>query len=143
MVAILRQANLSDIPGMHRVRLAVRENALRSSVITEESYIEPLTRTGRAWVIEESGEILAFAVGNFKTGNIWALFVDPEHEGKNFGRRLHDTMLDDLFASGLQGLNLSTASGTRAQRFYTQAGWRLTRIDQDGEAFFEMQRPLE
>ena len=141
MVAVLRQANLSDIPGMHRVRLAVHENALRSSVITEESYIEPLTRTGRGWVIEESGKILAFAVGNLKTGNIWALFVDPEHEGKSFGRRLHDTMVDYLFASGLQRLNLSTASGTRAQQFYIKAGWQLTKRDQHGEAFFEMRSP--
>jgi GNAT superfamily N-acetyltransferase len=70
------------------------------------------------------------------------LFVDPEHEGKGYGRCLHDTMIAYLFACGLARLELSTASDTRAHQFYVQAGWQLTRIDTDGEAFFAMENPL-
>lgn len=141
MTFILRQASLADIPGMHRVRLAVRENALRSTVITEASYAQPIMETGRGWVVEDDGKIVAFAVGNAQTGNIWALFVDPEHEGKGYGRNLHDTMIVYLFACGLTRLHLSTASDTRAHEFYVRAGWQLIRIDIDGEAFFEMKNP--
>ncbi len=142
MASNLRQASLADIPGMHRVRLAVRENALRSTVITEASYAQPMMETGRGWVVEDDGEILAFAVGNAQTGNIWALFVDPEHEGNGYGRRLHDTMIAYLFACGLNRLDLSTAADTRAHRFYVRAGWQLIRIDgeAEGEAFFEMNK---
>jgi len=73
----LRQALRSDIPGMHRVRRAVRENPLTSDVIREEHYIPAIESSGRGWVVEEAGEVRAFAVGNGQTGNIWALFVDP------------------------------------------------------------------
>jgi GNAT superfamily N-acetyltransferase len=141
MTFALRQASLADIRGMHRVRLAVRENALRSTVITEASYAQPIMETGRGWLVEEEGEIVAFAVGNAQTGNIWALFVDPEHEGKGYGRILHETMIAYLFACGLTRLHLSTASDTRAHKFYVKAGWQLTRIDVDGEAFFELNHP--
>src|SRR5574343_1465976 len=96
---LLRQALRSDIPGMHRVRRAVRENPLTSDVIREEHYIPAIEDTGCGWVIEdqESGEVLAFAVGNAQTGNIWALFVDPAHEGRGFGRRLQTEMVTWLF----------------------------------------------
>lgn len=139
---LLRQALRSDIPGMHRVRRAVRENPLTSDVIREEHYIPAIEETGRGWVIEdqESGEVLAFAVGNARTGNIWALFVDPAHEGRGFGRRLQTEMVNWLFSQGLERLNLGTAPGTRAEAFYRATGWTYLGIDAHGEASFERRR---
>ncbi|PND38847.1 GNAT family N-acetyltransferase [Paucibacter aquatile] len=137
---LLRQALRSDIPGMHRVRRAVRENPLTSDVIREEHYIPAIEDTGRGWVIEEAGEVRAFAVGNGQTGNIWALFVDPEHEGRGFGRQLQAVMVDWLFSEGLERLSLGTAPGTRAEAFYRATGWTYLGIDAHGEASFEMRR---
>lgn len=139
MTAVVRPAVRPDIPGMHRVRLAVRENPLTTSVIREEHYVPAIEQSGRGWVVESDGVIVAFAVGNAETGNIWALFVDPAFEGAGYGRRLHDTMTDWLFASGLHRLNLSTGTGTRAQHFYQRAGWRLLE-ERGGEAFYELVR---
>ncbi len=51
LATALRQADRGDIPAMHRVRLAVRENRLTFSVITEEHYIPAIEVTGRGWVI--------------------------------------------------------------------------------------------
>jgi len=76
---------VEDIPGMHRVRLAVRENRLTSDRIRPEHYVPEISVTGRGWVVERDGVIVAFAIGNFVTGNIWALFVDPGLEGRGYG----------------------------------------------------------
>ena len=135
---ILRQAIGQDIPGMHRVRLAVRENRLTSSKITQEHYIAQIETTGRGWVLEVGGVIVAFAVGNAQTGNIWALFVDPDHERLGYGRRLHDVMVGYLFDGGLERLFLSTGSGTRAMGFYEAAGWQHVPGHADGDVHYEL-----
>lgn len=136
-----RVATRADIPGMHRVRLAVRENRLTTSAVTEESYLPVIEITGRGWVVERDGEIAGFAVGNAETGNIWALFVHPDHEGQGIGRALLDTMVEWLFDQGLTRLNLTTEPGTRAQRFYEDSGWSHAGYDAGGDVIFELFRP--
>lgn len=132
----MRQATVADIPGMHRVRLAVRENPLTTTAVTEADYVPAIEETGRGWVIEQGGRIVAFAVGNKVDGNIWALFVDPEHEGRGYGRQLHDEMVRWLKAQGLKRLWLTTSRGTRAERFYRKAGWRTDGLTESGEQRF-------
>lgn len=138
--ALLRQALHGDIAAMHRVRLAVRENRLTSSALGEADYVAEIETNGRGWVIQVQREIVAFAVGNARTHNIWALFVAPGHEGQGFGRRLHDTMVEWLFDQGLERLWLSTGPGTRAQRFYAAAGWSFRRVLPSGEHHLELER---
>jgi GNAT superfamily N-acetyltransferase len=135
--ATIRKADRRDIAGMHRVRLAVRENRL-GAVLDDADYLTAIETTGRGWVVESSGEIAGFAVGNARTGNIWALFVDPRHERRGYGRRLHDTMLRWLFASGVERAWLTTEDGTRARRFYEAAGWRPVGANAIGEVVLEM-----
>ena len=139
--ATLRQATRADVSGIQRVRHSVRENRLVSRRISDDEVIEAIERTGRGWVVEEGGEVVAFAIGNAVEGNIWALFVDPEHEGRGHGRKLHDEMLAWLWSKGLERLWLSTAPGTRAQRFYEQAGWRNYGTSGSGEILFEKHAP--
>lgn len=127
---------------MHRVRLSVRENRL-ASAITEHEYAIAIEETGRGWVVESDGTIVAFAVGNAVTGNIWALFVDPAHERRGHGRALHDVMVEWLFSRGLARLWLGTEPGTRAQRFYAAAGWRFTGVLPNGEAGYELWGPVD
>lgn len=134
---MLRQAVAADIPAMHRVRLAVRENRLVSTAVTEADYRPAIEDTGRGWVVEVDGGIVAFAVGNARTGNIWALFVDPAHEGKGYGRMLHDEMVRWLGDRGVAALWLTTQAGTRAEGFYTRAGWRRAGTTAAGDVRFE------
>ncbi len=126
---------------MHRVRLAVRENRLTSSVISEDSYVPEIESTGRGWVGEVDGKIVGFAVGNRTKGSIWALFIDPDYEGRGLGRRLHDTIIDWLWSQGLKQLSLTTDRGTRAQHFYEAAGWLCSEQSKDGELRFERTAP--
>lgn len=138
---MLRQAHARDIPGMHRVRLAVKENRLISSVISEADYLPAIKDTGRGWVVEVDGQVIGFAVGTRTTGNIWALFVDPAYERNGYGRQLHDVMIEWLRDQGLAMLWLTTASGTRAERFYEKAGWKRAGVSATGEVRFERTEP--
>ena len=137
---MLRQAVVSDIPGMQRVRGAVRENRLVSMVITDQQVRAAIEDSGRGWVVESDGEIVAFAIGNAQSGNIWALFVDPDHQRRGYGKRLHDTMIDWLWSKGLDSLWLTTEPGTRAQGFYESAGWQRSGLTDSGEMRYEMRR---
>jgi GNAT superfamily N-acetyltransferase len=134
---VLRQAVAADIPGIQRVRRSVRENRLVSSTISDDQVCEAIERTGRGWVIESAGEVVAFAVGNATNGNIWALFVHPDHERRGYGRLLHDTMVEWLWSRGLARLWLTTEPNTRAQGFYEAAGWRRMGLTPRGELSYE------
>ena len=136
----LRAATPADISGMHRVRLAVRENRLTSTAITEADYVPAITTTGCGWVIEADGVIVAFAIGNRESGNVWALFVHPDHEARGYGLKLHDAMLSFLWSQGLERLWLTTEPGTRAEAFYASRGWERTGLSKHGEIRFELHR---
>lgn len=141
MNATLRPARREDIAAMHRVRMSVRENRLVSMSLSEGDYVVAIEQTGRGWVVELAGTVVAFAVGDAHTGSIWALFVDPGHEGRGFGRQLHDEMVSWLWQQGLERLWLSTDPGTRAQRFYEAAGWKYAGPGAHGEVRLELHRP--
>ena len=141
MKATVRPARRGDVPGIQRVRHSVRENVLTSGVITDEEVVDYLERIGRGWVVvDAANEVIAFAIGNAQDGNIWALFVDPEHEARGHGRRLHDAMVAWLWSRGLERLWLSTTPQTRAQRFYERAGWINKGPLASGEVRFELEK---
>jgi len=90
-------ASLPDIPEMHRIRTSVRENQLTNPALVQpHHYRAMLNEQGRGWL--------------------------AKIEGRGVGRRLHDTMMDWLFAEGAEHVWLSTDRGTRAARFYQSAG---------------------
>ncbi len=140
----IRTASNADIDAMHAVRCAVRENRLsRPDRITSADYRAMLERDGRGWVAEVDGRIVGFAVADLCRFNVWALFVDPEHERRGVGRVLHDVMMEWFFEQpGVEGVWLTTAPGTRAEKFYERAGWRNHGLDVHGETRFEMSRPV-
>lgn len=140
-LTVIRQAVAADIDAMHRVRTSVRENKLVSMTLPPSRYIEYIESRGRGWVVEAEGAVVAFAIADSRDGSLWALFVDPAHEGKGYGRDLHDTAVTWLFERGHDRIWLTTSPGTRAQRFYELAGWRDTGAASGGERRFELSRP--
>ncbi len=118
--------------------MSVRENRLVSGVITEVQIREAIETSGRGWVIEVDGEIVAFAIGNATNGNVWALFVHPDHERRGYGRRLLDTMVAWLWSQGLQRLWLTTEPDPRARHFYEAAGWHFAGQADHGEIRLEL-----
>lgn len=140
MIALLRRAERSDVGAMQRIRASVKENRLTSRALSQADYVRAIELDGRGWVVQVEDEVVGFAVANSGTGNIWALFVDPQHEGQGYGRRLHDAMVEWLWSQGARRLWLTTESGTRAQRFYESAGWRFAERADNGELRYELTR---
>lgn len=124
---VYRRAIGADIPAMSRIRLAVTENRLRDpGRVTLAMYEDFLNRDGRGWVAQIDGETVAFSYANRIDGSIWALFVDPAHEGKGLARELLALSVNWLFSLGVEQVTLETGAGTRAERFYARQGWRRT-----------------
>lgn len=122
-MSTLRQALAADIPAIWEVRYSVTENTLTPGRISDEDVRVAIEEAGRGWVIEEEGRIVAFAVGNAGTGNVWALFVKPEFQGKGYGTQLHSAMIDWFRAQSIEKLWLSTGADTKARKFYEKNGW--------------------
>jgi GNAT superfamily N-acetyltransferase len=123
-VPLFRQANSNDIPAMSRIRLSVTENVLSDpSRVTEEMYEDFLERSGRGWVAENKGEIVAFCYADKEKASIWALFVCPGHEGRGLAKSLLKLAVNWLFEIGHDCVHLSTTANTRADRFYAAQGW--------------------
>lgn len=140
----LREATIDDIPAMHRIRLVVRENRLRdTSWLTPEVYEACLKPTGTAntWVAEVDGDIAGFATARSPEADVWALFVDPAHEGQGIGRALLDRAVAWLFERGADEVVLATGPGTRADAFYREAGWRRGETLDNGDVRYRLARP--
>lgn len=136
---IFREALLTDIEQLMRVRLSVKENVLPDpALIPYSEYERYLTQRGRGWVCESNGTIVGFAIADLKAHNIWALFVQPEWEGNGIGKTLQDQMLDWYFSQTRETVWLGTAPASRAENFYRKSGWSETGRRPNGEIRFEM-----
>jgi GNAT superfamily N-acetyltransferase len=136
---IFREAGIADFEQLHRIRMAVRENPLPDAgLITAKDYEDFLTRRGKGWLCEIDDRVVGFAIVDLEGNNIWALFIEPEYEGKGIGKKLHDDMLDWYFSQTKKTVWLGTSPDTRAGQFYRKAGWKQTGIRPNGEIRFEM-----
>jgi GNAT superfamily N-acetyltransferase len=120
-----RRATSDDILAMSRIRLSVTENTLSDPRrVTDEMYEDFLDQSGRGWVAESEGEIVAFCYADKLNASIWALFVRPGHEGQGLGKALLRLAVDWLFEMGHDSVHLTTGANTRADRFYAAQGWK-------------------
>jgi GNAT superfamily N-acetyltransferase len=135
----IRRARPADIAAMSAIRLAVTENGLRDRTrVTPQMYRDYLALLGRGWVCLAVRNIVGFACASQKDASIWALFVAPGHEGLGIGQRLMGCAVDWLFATGATAITLATGRGTRAERFYTEAGWIRDGDDAHNQARFRL-----
>lgn len=136
---LFREAIISDISQMHAIRIAVKENILPDpGLITAKDYEEFMTKKGKGWVCEVDNTIVGFAIADLAEKNVWALFIQPDHEGNGIGKGLHEILMDWYFGQTKETIWLGTAPGTRAEKFYRNAGWNETGVRPNGEIRFEM-----
>ncbi len=136
---IIREATTDDIKQIQMVRNSVTENTLSDpGLVTDEDCKAFIMERGKGWVCEIDKQIVGFAIADLKANNIWALFLNPEFEGKGIGQLLHKTMLDWYFAQTKDKIWLGTAFNTRAEKFYRKAGWTEAGTHGDKEIKFEM-----
>ena len=134
-----REATVTDIPQIQRVRNAVKENVLSDpALVSDTDCIDYITRRGKGWVCEANGKIVGFSIADLIGNNIWALFVDPDYQGRGIGKKLHSLMMDWYFSQTDKTVWLSTAPASRAEGFYRKEGWRECGTYGKGEVKFEM-----
>jgi len=138
---MFREAIVTDISQIQRVRHCVKENRLSDpSLVTDADCENYLLNRGKGWVCEINDRLVAFAIADVIGNNVWALFVDPEYEEIGIGRKLHDHMLDWYFSQTDATIWLGTAPNTRAEKFYRKAGWMEVGQHGKGEIKFEMSK---
>jgi GNAT superfamily N-acetyltransferase len=138
---IFREATIADIQQMQVVRNAVKENVLSNpDLVKDEDYVPFITTGGKGWVCTINEVVVGFSIIDFEKHNVWALFVHPTVEAKGIGKQLHKLMLYWYFANTDVTIWLSTAPGTRAEKFYTLKGWKAVGIYGKGETKFEMKK---
>lgn len=139
-----RRAVERDIPQIMRIRLAVKENRLSNPArVTPAMCIDYLDKLGRGWVAERDGQIIGFSYAERADASIWALFVDPLHEGLGAGKELLRLAADWLFGLGHDEVRLGTQANTRADRFYAAQGWARGEMKDDAEVWFRLRRAAQ
>lgn len=132
----IRKATLADQPRIHAIRMGVTENVLSDPSKVSDEEVAWYREQAIFLVAEEDGEVVGFACANHLSGLVWALFVDPLHEGHGHGSALLDETLARLKAAGHSQAHLNTGASTRAERFYRRHGWRDMGYDLGGQIVF-------
>ena len=136
---IFREAQIEDIKKIQVVRNSVKENALSNpALVTDKACEDYITLRGKGWVCEINNSVIGFAIADLQENNIWALFLQPEHERKGIGKKLHDIMLEWYFSKTKEKVWLGTAPNTRAEVFYRKCGWKEVGKQGKGEIKFQM-----
>jgi GNAT superfamily N-acetyltransferase len=136
----IRPASPGDIPRIMEIRHAVRETVSPIRASLPPPICAAFIEHSDIWVWVEDDLILAFAAGDTRNGWIWALFVDPGHEGRGIGQALLPLACDTLRNGGHTSATLSTTAGIRADRFYRRNGWTGIGTNEKGEIVF--QKPI-
>lgn len=138
----IRKALLDDIPALMTLRASVRENRQSETNAVTVDDVADFMQHSTIWVWQENRRILGFSAGDTQYGWVWALFVDPGHEGRGIGSALLTRACGTVARAGFAHATLTTDPGTRADRFYRRAGWTDTGQTEEGEVIFERRLTL-
>ncbi len=140
---LVRRAVSEDAPGIADVHVATWQTAYAS--IFPESFLSSLDRGRRetwwrgylgrggiAHVVDVDGVVAGFcspgASEDAGWGEIFSIYVRPEHWGGGYGKALLDAGEQTLREAGFgRGLLWVLGQNARARRFYERQGWRLGR----------------
>jgi len=143
----IREAEPKDARAIAEVHVGSWQAAYRGQLTDEyldglkvEDRIEQHRRTleepradWRTWVGVEGGRVLGFAVtgpsedadAQDRTGEVYAIYLDPKQVGTGLGRALFEQAVEDLRGRGFTEATLWVLeTNERARRFYEIAGWK-------------------
>jgi GNAT superfamily N-acetyltransferase len=136
MPGTIRRATEADRDRISDIRFSVKENVLGDRSRVTPDMITWFLENPGIWLWEEDGKVLGFSAADTRDGTIFALFIDPAHEGRGIGRALFAKALECLREAGHREGALTTDPGSRADRFYQKAGWRVIGTSASGERIF-------
>ncbi|OLU17568.1 MULTISPECIES: GNAT family N-acetyltransferase [unclassified Pseudomonas] len=129
MATTIRQATVADIDTLFDIRTSVTDNHLSRQQldelgVTADALRQAIEESPCAWVAELDGVPAGFAMVDMDGGELFALFVRPQHEGKGLGTRLLEAAEQALFARhSLIHLVTDGDEAIRANGFYSRQGW--------------------
>ena len=144
----IRPAGSADVPDLFRIRTSVAENAMTMAELAAEGItpasIAAMLESGQAaaWLAFRCGRAAGFAMARREQGDVFALFVLPEHEGRGIGGALLGQAERWLADQGVAEPWLCTGAepGLRAPGFYRAMGWQAAGRMPDGQLRF-VRRP--
>lgn len=99
-----------------------------------EAIGRPASPIDRVWVAEQRGRIVGFASSGpsrdedadpERTGEVYAIYLEPEAQGRGIGRRLFRRAIEELREQGFEAATLWVlAANVRTRLFYEAAGWQ-------------------
>lgn len=142
----IREAVLSDARPIAEIHVRAWQAAYRGQLPDEfldrlsaedrleqhEWTIRNPRETWRLWVAEDDGAPIGFAVtgpsedadADERTGELYAIYLEPDRVGTGAGRALFGHAVEDLRARGFRSATLWVLeTNERARRFYEIAGW--------------------
>jgi ribosomal protein S18 acetylase RimI-like enzyme len=122
-----QSAYRGQLPDLYLDRLSVDDRLEQ-----HEWTIRNPRETWRLWVTEGGGRLVGFAVtgpsedadADDRTGEVYAIYLEPDRVGTGIGRELFGHAVGDLCARGFRSVTLWVLeTNERARRFYEVAGW--------------------
>ena len=142
----IRQAEPKDAKAIAEIHVRSWQAAYRGQLTDDyldslsvderlETHRQALASPGehRTWVAEEGGRVVGFAVtgpsqdadADDRTGELYAMYLEPDRFGRGIGKELHDHALDDLRGRGFGTATLWVLeTNARGRGFYEREGWR-------------------
>jgi putative acetyltransferase len=118
------QVHVRSIKEVCKTHYSKRELQMWTEVLKPDRYEEQISK-GPFYVAVEDETIIGFGNLNKKSGEIEALYVDPEHLRQGVGIKILQVLEDEALDSGLKRLCLT--SSLNAVGFYEMAGYRPQR----------------
>lgn len=146
---LMRRATAEDVEAIARIHVAASraaERGLLPDAALEAMSIEPRRRIWerivtepehpvRVFVAEDEGGVVGFAASgplraDKRTGELYAIYVDPDRQRRGHGSLLLDAAEEDLRARGCDDAVLWVLpANTRTIAFYEARGWRDDRAE--------------
>lgn len=148
MLGTVRIATSEDVELLFDIRTSVIQNHLSRAEmaalgITAETLTEAIEHSRCCWIAELDGTPAGFAMIDQSEGEVFALFIRPEFEGKGLGQLLLSSAEDSLFASHeVIWLITDGHEGIRANGFYLRHGWVVAGAVDERDVRYEKRRPL-
>jgi ribosomal protein S18 acetylase RimI-like enzyme len=143
----IREARPADARAVAEVHVRAWQSAYRGQLSDEyldglsvedrlaqhEWSLRNLRETWRMWICEEAGRVVGFAVtgpsedadADERTGEVYAIYLEPDRVGTGVGRELFAHAVEDLGRRGFATATLWVLeTNVRARRFYESAAWR-------------------
>ena len=120
---VLRRMTLSDVPAVHRL-----EEAIFSMPWSEKDFVYEMTenKVARYLVIEEAGEIIAFAGAHIilDQAHVTNIAVRQDCRGRGLGRMITRALMQYASNLGAEYLTLEVRqSNVKAQNLYKSLGF--------------------